>query len=253
VAVMRKRLFMHKALLLAVCTALALLLQSSRVRAEPAGYRSAIDEAISEFAAHRFDEARTLFLRAHGIFPNARTLRGLGLADFELRDYVACVQHLDAALRSDVRPLEQELRTETEALRARAAGFVGRLTLRAQPEASRLLVDGAQADWPVAPLLLSFGTHTLELFAAGYEPERRSLLMAGGEERTLDVVFQHPHAARADASSHDEHWYQSPWLWVAVGVVVVAGATTAVVLATRPEPTPEPLLGGTSGVVIPGT
>lgn len=84
---------------------------------------------------------------------HARTLRGLGLADFELRDYVACVQHLDAALRSNVRPLEHELRTETEALRARAAGFVGRLTLRAQPEASRLLVDGAQADWPVAPLL----------------------------------------------------------------------------------------------------
>lgn len=249
---MRKRSFIYRALLFSVCTAFALQLQSPRARAEPDGYRVAIDEAISEFAAHRFEEARSLFLRAHGIFPNARTLRGLGLADFELRDYVACVQHLDAALRSDARPLEQELRAETEALRARAAGFVGRLTLRPTPEASRLLVDGVQADWPVAPLLLSLGTHTLELFAAGYEPERRSLLMAGGEERTLDVVFQRPHEARSDASHHDEHWYQSPWLWVAVGAVVVAGATTAVVFATRPEPKPEPPVGGTSGVVILG-
>lgn len=233
-----------------LCAALAL--QSTPARAEPDGYRVAVDEAIAEFAAHRFEEARSLFLRAHGIFPNARTLRGLGLADFELRDYVASVQHLDAALRSDVRPLEQELRAETEALRARAAGFVGRLTLRAKPDASRLLVDGVQAEWPVAPILLPLGTHTLELYAAGYEPERRSLLMSGGEERTLDVVFQRPHLTSADAGDQDEHWYQSPWLWVAVGVVVAASATTAVVIATRQE-RPEPLLGGTSGVVIPGT
>lgn len=231
---------------------LALQLHSTRVRAEPDGYRAAIDEAISEFAAHRFEEARTLFLRAHGILPNARTLRGLGLADFELRDYVACVQHLDAALRSEAKPLEGELRTEAEALRTRAAGFVGRLTLRARPEASRLLVDGAQADWPVAPLLLSLGTHTLELFAAGYEPERRSLLTVGGEARTLDVVFQRPLPTTSEgATGQDEHWYQSPWLWVAVGVVVAAGATTAVVLTTNQAGKDTPY-GGTSGVVIRG-
>jgi hypothetical protein len=223
-------------------------------QAEPEGYRAAVDEAIAEFTARRFEEARTLFARAHGIFPNARTLRGLGLAEFELRDYVACVQHLDAALKSEVRPLEAALRDQTEELRQRAAGFVARLTITSRPAAARLMVDGAPADSPKEPLLLSYGMHSLELSAPGYEPERRSVVMAGGDERTLNVEFQRPLnvSLQRDVGRLEARWYENPWLWVAAGAVVVAAAATTVAIVSNSSRSTEPALGGTSGVVIPG-
>lgn len=214
---------------------------------EPAGYRVAIDDAIAEFSARRFEEARSLFARAHGLYPNARTLRGLGLAEFELREYVACVEHLEAALQSSAKPLTGELRDETQALRDRAAGFVARLTVKSRPEASRLVVDGVQAPRAHEPLLLSFGMHTLELFSAGYEPERRSLLLAAGEERTLDIEFQRP---RERAQPSEARWYQSPWLWVAVGAVVLGGAAAGIAVAASPGSSASSQVMGTSGVRI---
>src|SRR5262245_44240118 len=65
---------------------------------DAAAYRSAVDDAVSEFAAGRFEEARALFKRAHQLSPNARTLRGLGMTAFELRAYVQAIRELRAAL-----------------------------------------------------------------------------------------------------------------------------------------------------------
>jgi hypothetical protein len=64
--------------------------------------------------------AREELRRAHAIFPNARTLRGLGMVEFELRSYVQSVQLLEQALAASVKPLDGKLRTDTEALLARA-------------------------------------------------------------------------------------------------------------------------------------
>ncbi len=52
---------------------------------DPEGYRAAIDAAVQEYELNHFEESREQFARAHALNPNARTLRGLGVADFELR------------------------------------------------------------------------------------------------------------------------------------------------------------------------
>ena len=79
-------------------------------------YRSAIEEALSEFEAGRYEEARVLFLRAHAIEPNARTLRGIGNCAFEVSDYVAAIVAFEEALASDRRPLDARMRQQTEQL-----------------------------------------------------------------------------------------------------------------------------------------
>jgi hypothetical protein len=43
---------------------------------------------VAEFEAGHLEDSRALFTRAHSTQPNARTLRGLGIAEFELRKYV---------------------------------------------------------------------------------------------------------------------------------------------------------------------
>ncbi|MEY4512912.1 MAG: hypothetical protein RLZZ450_5034 [Pseudomonadota bacterium] len=55
-------------------------------RLEVPGYRETIAEALIEYEAHNYLEARTLFERAHKLYPNARTLRGLAVVAFELRN-----------------------------------------------------------------------------------------------------------------------------------------------------------------------
>jgi hypothetical protein len=234
-------------------------LLATRARAqdvpEPAGYREAIDEAVSEFAARRFDESRSLFAHAHALFPNARTLRGLGLAEFELRQYDECTRHLQAALRSTMRPLEGELRADTESLLERGQRYVARYTLRIRPPDAKLLVDGApplelEADHL---LILKLGVHTLDVHANGFEPNHLQLQVTGGEQQTLDIHLERPAVAtNRDAPTEHSAWYESPWLWLSVGVVVSAGAVVGIALATSNHDKMEPALGGTSGVVIDG-
>jgi hypothetical protein len=156
--------------------------------ADPAGYAAVIDEALAEHRGGNFEEARALFAKAHALFPNARTLRGMGMMEFELRDYAASATHLEQALASSVRPLRGELRDSTAVLLARAQGFVGKLSLEVQPASASVLLDGlVVALHPDRPLLLNFGEHVLEVRAPGYLRETRKVTMRSGEEQRLLV------------------------------------------------------------------
>jgi hypothetical protein len=243
--------------------------QQAESEPEPASYTALIDEAISEYAAGRFEEARALFTRAHALAPNARTLRGLGMAAFELRDYAECVAWLERALASNVKPLAGSLRLETEGLLARARGFIGRFTLAWRVEDGRLAVDGVPVQLQEGQTLdLDVGDHRLELSAPGYASEQRTLRVNGGEARTLELDLRAqsqitPGAAPLRAASSGTgarraddddggSLLSSPWFWIAVGVVA-AGTAVGVAVATREEMTltAEPY-GGDSDVVLGG-
>jgi PEGA domain len=196
---------------------------------EPPGYRDTVEDAISDLAAHRYEEAHALFLRAHALMPSARTYRGLGFAEFELREYVSCIAQLEAALRSGVKPLEGELRKDTERLLARARSYVGMVVIDTKPPATRVVVDGTPAQDRTLPLAV--GEHTLELGRDGYQPENRRLHVRGGESQTVSFAFKElpKFAAHED---RQRSWLKNPWLWTAVGVAV-AGTAAGVALALR--------------------
>jgi tetratricopeptide (TPR) repeat protein len=205
---------------------------SSAQDAQPSDYRSVVRAAVRESAARNYEEARSLFMRAHQIYPNARTHRGLGMVEFELRHYPACIAQLEAALRSDVHPLDPELRASTGQLLARARDFVGSLTVVSKPPASELRIDGAPVtSAPGEPMLLNVGEHLVELYAPQYLPERRKVDLAGREQKTLSIQFaQLLHPNDGALSSH-KRWYKSPWLWSAVGAVAIGAVVTTVILA----------------------
>ena len=170
---------------------LTTLPQLAFAQAEPPGYREAIDEAIAEYAAARYPEARALFTRAHALQPSARTLRGLGMTEFELRNYVEADRMLQEALTSAVRPLDGELRTATEALLARARGFIGRFAVSLTPPELQLTVDGAPARIEAdRTLALTVGDHALHAKADGYVPISHTLRVNGGESLALNIALQ---------------------------------------------------------------
>jgi hypothetical protein len=216
----------------------------------PAGYRAAIDTALQEVEYGNFEEAREQFARAHALFPNARTLRGLGIAEFELRHYIVAVQYLEQSLASAVKPIEGRMRDETENLLARAKAYTGELRLSVDPGHATLLIDGARSSAVSSePIRLDVGEHVLEFRAEGFASERRHVTVRGGTAGTLSVqlaALAGSPVGRAETSSaaHGQPLdgprseqvpvYKRWWLWTIVGVVV-AGAITGTVIALRPK------------------
>lgn len=151
-------------------------------------YRAAIEQAVAEFDAARFPEARALFLRAHDIQPNARTLRGVGLASFEMRDYVEAYRALTASLRETARPLTSEQRSAVEALIERTAAFLGFYRVQLAPAGATLSLDGAA---PVQTedgrLVLPIGEHELVARMEGHREARARVRVRGGEDEPLEL------------------------------------------------------------------
>lgn len=230
---------------------------ASEAAAEPAGYRETVDEAVQEFGTGHFEESRALFARAHALYANARTHRGLGLAAFELRDYSDAIQHLEAALRSTVKPLTEDLRGDTQRLLSRANNFVARVLVDAKPSSATIILDGLPVQLAKGqPLVLQIGDHTLELRATGYLSETRRLNIRGGEQPTLTIVLAQAETSKPaplDAPRADgepKRLYKNPWLWLGVGVVL-AGTAAGVAYATTRDAERTPY-GGTQDTVLQG-
>jgi tetratricopeptide (TPR) repeat protein len=232
---------------------------------EPEAYRALIATAVEEFDLSHYSEAREQFVRAHAVFPNARSLRGMGLCDFELRRYVDAVGYLKAALASNVKRLDGQLRSTTEAILERAQGYVGRVRLRIQPADATVVIDGVRIELSAASdLLIEVGDHSLLVRAAGHASERRQLRVRGQQDEAIEIqlapvelspeqVAVEGSAQTSSAPSAPAPAPQSPktpvykrwWLWTVVGVVVAgAAAGTAIALTSdksaRQEPTPGP-------------
>ena len=238
-------------------------------------YGAVLRAAESAFQAQNFAESRALYVRAHTLEPSARTLRGIGSASFALQTYDDAVVHLEQALASTARPLDGELRKETRTLLERAYGFVGRYMVGLTPASAQVWVDEVQTALRTRDrLLLSIGGHAVEARAPGYEMERRSIEVVGGEDVELSFALMSSHAVATPAQAAQtvasdgadsnkrtlpdvEHepgrpLYKNPWLWTGVGVVVAAIVVTVGVLAARDgtrvgavSSSPNTPLGGT--------
>lgn len=156
----------------------------------PARYQELVDRALAESAAGRWDEARATFREAHALFPNARTLRGIGVVAFEVRDYVDTVRNLRLALAEPRRALTDEQRREAEGLLQRALSLVARYDTSALPDDATIVVDGQPTKVDERhELLVSVGEHTVEVHAGSRTAEAR-LRVRGGEMEPLPVVLE---------------------------------------------------------------
>lgn len=215
---------------------------------DPPGYRELVDEGLREYEVRNFEEARSLFTRAHGLFPCARTLRGIGMAEFELRNYPVSIGRLEAALASGVRPLDGALRTSTEQLLQRARSFVAEVLIETKPPVATVTVDDMPT--PVTqgkPLMLVVGDHVIEVNATNHAPEKRRLSLKGGERETLTVVLRPLFAAPEQTT--ERRWYRSAWLWSAVGAAVAGGVATGVLLSRDQSAKEEAPFAGSIGSV----
>jgi len=158
---------------------------------DDAKYRATLKEALAEYDANHFEEARILFRRAHELNPNARTLRSIGMASFELRDYVAALRALTAALVETRKPLNAEQRAHAQGLLEKSRMFVDVYTLRVTPADARVLLDGRPLDQePDGTILLGFGNHTFEASKPNYTTRALPVNVRGGEHKDLAMTLE---------------------------------------------------------------
>jgi hypothetical protein len=204
---------------------------------EPA-YRKAIKQGLAEYKALHFEEARSLFRRAHSISPSARTFRGMGMTSFELRDHVSAVRNLSAALQDKRKPLSAEQRMDTQDLLDRSRRFVDLYRLTVSPPDARVLIDGHAPEFePDGTLLFSSGTHTLDASAPGMAVRSLSINVRGGERKELSVTLEPALAGGArsadarvaqvvtaakPAHAAESNGAAAAWLWAGGGAALLA-------------------------------
>lgn len=154
-------------------------------------YLGLVQQAIQQCDLGNFLEAQVLFEQAHRVFPNARTLRGLGLVAYALRDYVVAVQHLDAALTNPVRPLDAAMSTQVRETAERSQALIGSIQVRLDPDTTELTIDGrpAKPD-PDHAIRANPGEHELVATAAGYSELSRRVNLEPGSHLALDMRLQ---------------------------------------------------------------
>ncbi len=166
---------------------LAIGVQAQEPR-DPVHYQMLVDEGIREFGLHNFVEARSLLSRAHAHFPNARALRAIGMAEYELHNYAASAAALAAALASEVRALDKRQRLHAEELLARAESFLTHVQVIGRPWPSAVYVDGERVQLaPGGELVLEVGEHELTFERPGYLGERRPVRAVGSEWLFLSI------------------------------------------------------------------
>src|SRR5687767_7179841 len=129
-------------------------------------YKQAVEQALEEYRLGHFEEARSLFERAHGIDANARTLRGLGMVEFELRHYVRAAELLEESLESTKKPLTAEQRKSVEQLLSRTRQFIAEYAVKVEPPRPDIAVelDGKPIELSdEGKISIEAGEHTLRI------------------------------------------------------------------------------------------
>ena len=249
---------------LALCALLLTCVPTRMLAAQaPGNFEQLVSEGLAAYQAGQYVEARASFERAHALSPSARTLRVLGMTAVELRRFTAARIELEAALADTRQPLSPSQRAEVTQMLTWLGSTLSKVRVLVQPQDARMFVDGQPAE---SPLLLEPGTHELRVEADGYAPSQQRLELPAGQEhqeheQTLVInltraqplmaaispplqltaapepgpaLFTQPSQPVRDSGSVLEKW----WFWTAVGAVVVASTTVAVVALSSKHDVP---------------
>jgi hypothetical protein len=201
-------------------------------------YKRIIGEAVHEYDLEHWPVAIELFQKAHELKPNARTLRGMGLAAFEDQRYVDAVRWLTEALEHPVQALTKPMQAEIKPVLARAKECVGYYRLDKDPVNLTIEIDGRPALIENGKLTVDPGERRLVAKADGFEPFNRSLTVKGGDNGILGIKLepvsspsgqtepvalvkpQKPARIPSEGSSPSK---VLPWVLIGAGVAMAAG------------------------------
>jgi hypothetical protein len=215
---------------------------------DTARYHKLIEEALQDFDRGNWEEAGALFTQAHALNPNARTLRGMGLAAFEGRHYAEALRHLRAALEDKRFALTADQRRGVEQAIERAQQYVGHVRFTLEPAEAALKIDGEPVELDASgELVADPGLLDVEASADGYTTQVRRVHVSSGATEDVAIKLElegqelpQPAAVTVPAASSTpappvndtDHGGSAGTLkWIAGGLAVAGIATGAIALA----------------------
>jgi len=227
--------------------------------------RRAFQQGMDAARAERWEDARVAFARAYQLVHRPRVLLNLATAQVETGHLVEGAENYRNYVRDAGEDGDPRLIREATHRLAEVEARTPRLTLLVTglgPD-DELLLDDTSVSRAVlsAQLPVNPGTHQLRVMRAGAQVARTQVTLVEGAEQSLRLEVPAsrrivggtsvpgPEQAARDGSETPEHGvleptpdhpdspssggaWRSPWLWIAVGLVV-AGGVTAGVLLTR--------------------
>ncbi len=145
------------------------------------------------------------FEEAYRRKPGAGSLQNVALSQKGLFRYSEAATTLEQLRTRHATELSEGERKAVDDALTELKGLVASIKLRIVPESARVLLDGktlAPAEWAV-PLVLNVGEHALSVDAPGYNPERRTLRVAGGQRGLPIDVELRCIAGFVDITSND--------------------------------------------------
>lgn len=198
--------------------------------------RQAFTQAQQYTAANQWTEALELFRRANQLAPaSPAPLLGIGLCLTELgqpREALEMLdRYLDQGRNRDSRRQAQDMIDRN----LRALGM-GTIQIRVEPSTATVTVDGQSI--PVHRLdrvRVAAGTHQVAAQASGYGTAERSVQVSTGREERVTLAVQQGAVSTAPSTgrrSIARQW----WFWTIIGLVVIGGVTTGLVLGLQDRP-----------------
>ncbi len=204
--------------------------------------------------AEQWAEAQASFEASIGLAPRAATYLNLAIVRYRLGEYVAALSALETFERDA--GIQEDVKKRAQWLRDKLAQHVVRFHLQVEPTDAVVEIDGAAQPGTGAErkLWLTAGQHEVRASAQGYEDDRMRIVATAGAETQAAIALKvavtripvtlgndGPQVAtgtarpREDEPNASRPLWKNPWLWTAVGVVVVGGAITAGVLLARDD------------------
>ncbi|MDY7229921.1 hypothetical protein [Hyalangium rubrum] len=199
------------------------------------------DEAQAREAYERLLQARPDFELPRNAPPKLRSLYARIKEDIKSRRVRPVTLQVDPIPDPEGgEPVVVEARIEDMALGAKAKLFYRRAGDEAFSSVDFARQRGSkenyQATLPAYELPAEATPYEVEYYFEVADAAQRRL--AGRGDSFHPLVFQvasHKAAGQSATAGNGRAWYKSPWLWVAVGAVVVGGTATAVALSSSEE------------------
>jgi hypothetical protein len=193
-------------------------------------YRSHVRSALDEYGRGNYPEMFARMRQAHLMQPSARTLRGLGMAAYELKRYADAVGYLSDALNDPRRPLEGDLRARAEALLEQAKGYVGRVRIQVLPKGASLREAGQLlSPSPDGDLLLAIGDHSIDVSAPNHRSRAVAIRVTEADGQVLAVDLD----SLLHRPSPEAPAWMKPVGWSAIGLAGAALAGAGAAFAVR--------------------
>jgi tetratricopeptide (TPR) repeat protein len=142
---------------------------------------------VAAYEAQRYGDALTHFQEAYRIKPHPLVRVNMANCYERLGKLLLAIFHFERFIEESD-PSSPQIKEVNDALRALRAK-VGEITVRITPDGASVSIDdGERRKAPILePITLEAGTHTIEVSLAGYQTQKRDIVIEGGQRS--DVAF----------------------------------------------------------------